>query len=116
MTPDRLDHAERMLTGDGPDGHWPRCSVWLGRTALERAVRQVWLDRHPGVEIHEMRTLLLAVATIVDGGTLRRVGALWDALSRAGHHHHYELTPTAAEIRTWLVEARLLVAALEYRR
>lgn len=112
MSTDHLDHADRMLTGDS---RWPRCSVWLGRTALERAVRQVWLTRHPGVEIHEMTTLLLAVSTIVDAATVRRVGALWDALSRAGHHHHYELTPTAVEIRTWLVEARALVTALEQR-
>lgn len=114
MTTDRLAHAERMLTGDGPDGHWPRCSVWLCRTALERAVHSAWLRRYPGVEIHEMRTQLLALAKVVDADTQRRAGVLWDVLSRAGHHHHYELTPTTAEIRTWLAETRTLVAELDH--
>ena len=25
----------------------------------------------------------------------------WTGLSRAGHHHAYELAPTAAELRSW---------------
>jgi len=31
----------------------------------------------------------------------RDAAAAWTALSRACHHHAYELAPTAAELRTW---------------
>jgi hypothetical protein len=33
----------------------------------------------------------------------------WTALSRAGHHHAYELSPTAAELGTWLESVDVLV-------
>lgn len=109
----RLDHADRMLTGSRPDGPWPRCAIWLIRIALERAVSAAWTARYPGPEIHQMRNQLLVLVKVVDNDTQYRIGVLWDALSRAGHHHHYELTPTTAEIRSWLDEARALIARLE---
>lgn len=59
-----------------------------------------------------MRAQLLALRVVVDVDTQYRIGELWGALSRAGHHHH-ELSPTAAELRGWWVEAQTLVTRLD---
>jgi hypothetical protein len=116
MAPDitlRLDHADRILATPDSGGLWPRGAVWLTRIALENSVRAAWKRRYPTSWVHGMDNQLLAMSRIVDDDTLRRVTMLWTVLSRAGHHHHYELTPTAAEIRGWLVETRKLIHRLD---
>ena len=43
-----------------------------------------------------------------------RAGHAWSALSRACHHHAYELAPTAAELRAWIeVVERMVQPAAE---
>lgn len=55
-----------------------------------------------------MRSQLLALAAVAGEDTGHRTTQLWNALSRAGHHRHYELAPTAGELREWLEQARRL--------
>ncbi|WP_329423857.1 hypothetical protein OG339_25550 [Streptosporangium sp. NBC_01495] len=42
----------------------------------------------------------------------RRVSGAWAALSAACHHHGYELSPTAGELRALYNEVRLLTEHL----
>ena len=74
--------AEELIgirDGGGAD-LWPKTSAVLGRQALEGALRDFWLAQE--------------------------TSAPWSAPSRACHHHSYELSPTAGELRAWLTTAR----------
>lgn len=109
----RLRYADAVLTGNDITGVWPRCTAWLIRLALEHAMNQLWTASHPEMAQCPMRAQLLTLGAVVDTDTQHRVSELWRTLSRAGHHHHYELSPTTAELRRWLAEARILVTRLE---
>jgi hypothetical protein len=57
-----------------------------------------------------MRVQLIFLRTYLGDAELAgRAGHAWSALSRACHHHAYELAPTAAELEGWLVVAEELV-------
>jgi hypothetical protein len=71
----------------------------------------LWVTSHPGVAECPMQAQLLALRMVVDVDTQYRIGELWGALSPAGHHHG--LSPTAAELRGWLVETQTLVTHLD---
>jgi hypothetical protein len=109
----RLDHAELLLAGPDFTAVWPRCACWLLRLAVEHALRQFWCSRRPEVADCSWRSQLLALRKFTDADTQHRVCDLWNTLSRAGHHHQYELAPTETELRRWLNEARLLAVQLE---
>lgn len=49
---------------------------------------------------------------VVDERVGRDYGELWATLSRAAHHHAYELAPTSAELRGWLDDATDVVTRL----
>lgn len=108
----RLDQAEKLLDGESSNGTWPRCAIWLTRLALENELDQLWDRRNPEVRGCTRRSQFLALGVVIDGATSYRVAELWTTLSRAAHHHHYELAPTVAELRGWLNEARPLCAHL----
>ncbi|MGH4015687.1 MAG: hypothetical protein ACRDSL_17540 [Pseudonocardiaceae bacterium] len=95
----RLDYADALLTGSELAGLWPRCTTWLIRLALEHALNQLWAATHPAIADCTRRAQLLALGAVVDADTQHRVHESWTTLSRAGHHHHYELAPTAAELQ-----------------
>lgn len=109
---DRLDLAEKLLDGGALAGVWPRCVVWMIRLAVEHEIDDFWRRRRPELLACNRRSQLLALGVVVDDELRHRATALWTALSRAAHHHHYELAPTAAELRTWLRDARRLCADL----
>lgn len=56
--------------------------------------------------------LVLALTGVVDKRLGRDYGELWATLSRAAHHHAYELALTSAELRGWLDDATRVVARL----
>ena len=89
--------ADRPL-GD-TRGLWPRAAVFLARQSLEVAIRTYWSAKAPGVEESSMSAQLLCLGTWVSDAPLaRRAYHAWSALSRASHHHPYELTPTRDEL------------------
>lgn len=108
----RLDYADTLLHAEQFTGMWPRCVCWLMRLALERELRQFWLSHCPEMAACSGRAQLLALGRFADEQTQQRASQLWHALSRAGHHHQYELAPTEAELLSWLNESRLLMAKL----
>lgn len=99
----RLAVAHRFLHDPGlvEPGVWPRACTWLIRLALEHAVDDFWTAHRPEVATASRRAQLLVLTRTVDADLGRRGTELWHVLSRAAHHHAYELAPTAAELREW---------------
>ncbi len=100
-----LETADGLLGRAEPAtaGLWPRASAILGLEALEASLDQLWRNR--GLELRgcTMRTQLICLRRYLDDGALAaRAGHAWSALSRASHHHPYELAPTAVELGSWL--------------
>lgn len=109
----RLRYAVTVLTAATGVTNWPRCATWLIRLALEGALIQLWRSRCPELMECSARAQLLALGKFTDADTQYRVSELWHTLSRAGHHHHFELSPTTQEIREWLHEAADLASRLD---
>ena len=106
MTPvEILEAADTLLgTKRNTRAHgWPRVVAVLGRHAIEEALQQYWILREPGLERCSGRAQLLCLAVYLSDGDLARdTVAAWSDLSRACHHHPYELAPTADELRSLL--------------
>ncbi len=62
-----------------------------------------------------MRAQLLCLREYTDHRVAARADAVWGALSNACHDHHYELAPTAAELRAWHAEVRGILQAMNSR-
>ena len=115
MTGDLLDHARRLITGpDGPIGVWPRAAALLARQALEDALDRLWRLSVPQMRQASRRTQMICLGMLLkDEALIADVRAVWSSLSRACHHHHYELAPTAAELEGWIQQTERLLTALE---
>lgn len=111
-----LDAADGLLRGApaGAAGFWPRACAWLLRLALEAAVNERWARERPEVVRVSMRARLLSLhsARALEPTVPARAEYLWAALSRTVHHHPYELSPTAAELRGWYQDIRTLADEL----
>lgn len=110
----RLAVADRLLQDPGlvEPGVWPRACTWLIRLALEHAVDNFWAASRPEMAEVSRRAQLLTLTRTVDADLGRRGTELWHVLSRAAHHHAYELAPTAAELREWHGEVHGVVRGL----
>ena len=100
-----LGLARGMLGRVDPDtaGLWPRASALLACRALEATMQRLWERRTLDLQGRSMRVQLICLRTYLgDADLAARAGHAWSALSRACHHHPYELAPTAAELRGWL--------------
>lgn len=101
-----------------PDPHtagiWPRASALLTRHALEAALDDLWRRRAPGLERCSMRAQLLCLPTYLraDDDLATRASFAWTGLSRASHHHAYELPPTAVELSSWIETVEELAGRL----
>jgi hypothetical protein len=106
MTPDQLLDAARMMVRrprPGTAGLWSRAAALLGRQALEAQLDQLWSRTAPGIERASTNCQLLCLpAFLADRGLAGRAAHAWAALTRACHHHPYELPPTAEELERWL--------------
>ncbi|WP_181778861.1 hypothetical protein [Pseudonocardia pini] len=113
----RLDVADRILHAPDlvEDGAWPRACTWLIRLALEHGLDDFWATHRPEVAEVSRRAQLLTLTRTVDSDLGSRATELWYALSRAAHHHAYELAPTGAELRTWHTDVHLLTEDLRSR-
>jgi hypothetical protein len=104
MTPQELlAQADRLLTTavPGTEACWPRACAWLIRLALEETLDQYWARELPEAALCGMRPQLLLLPAYAGTSVAERARDTWTGLSRAAHHHAYELAPTAAELRTW---------------
>lgn len=100
-----LEMAGRLLGRAEPAtaGLWPRASALLGLQALEASLLRLWKRRALDLHVCTMRTQLICLRTYLEDAALAaRAGHAWSALSRACHHHPYELAPTSTELGSWL--------------
>ncbi len=115
-----LGDADRLLSGDrrANGAWWPRATAFLLRSALELELAAYWARVEPGVEACSMRAQLTVLRRPEYAGpdTGTDVAAAWHALSRACHHHAYELAPTLAELRSWAEAVRRTATALRQVR
>lgn len=109
-----LAEADRLLTTATPDtqARWPRACAWLIRLALENALDQYWAQTLPEAALCGMRPQLLLLPRYAGTSVAERARDAWTGLSRAAHHHAYELAPTAAELRSWLTDVSQLASDL----
>jgi hypothetical protein len=109
---DLLDMADGLLRRADPAtaGLWPRASALLALRALEATLGRLWERRTLDFEGCSMRTQLICLRSYLEDTHLAaEAGHAWSALSRACHHHPYELAPTSAELRTWFSVVRELI-------
>ena len=99
--PTLLDYADQLLDGEfGLGARGPRTAALLARTVLEE-----WLDEQsaswssPTLGFPTARSKIVALGAVRGASVGERTRRVWHALSRAVHHHAYELQPSAAEIR-----------------
>jgi hypothetical protein len=103
--PEVLDVARTLLHRADPAtaGLWPRAAALLGRQALEASLDQFWKQKK--IALDECATLPQLICLreyLPDAHLAGRIHHAWGALSRACHHHPYELAPTVGEIGLWL--------------
>lgn len=105
-----LDYAEQVLDGTvSLESSGPRTAALLARCALEE-----WLDAESaswhtgGYPYPSTKSKLVALEALTDRERGARAQQIWNALSRAVHHHAYELQPSAAEVRYLVTQVRRL--------
>jgi hypothetical protein len=102
---DLLGGARQLLTRTdaATAGLWPRAAALLARQALERRIDRFWSEQGTSLDGCSARAKLICLsARHPDPALARRVAHAWQALSRACHHHPYELPPTARELEGWM--------------
>ena len=111
-----LDVAGGLLGRGDPAtaGLWPRASAILALQALEAGLLRLWERRAIDLRGCSMRTQLICLRSYLDDARLAaRASHAWSALSRACHHHAYELAPTAGELRSWFSAVSELVERVD---
>ena len=94
-----LDQAAAVL--EDPTAHSNRGACWIARAALESAVDELLEDRNCSATDASMRSklTLLQATSDPDDDLAGRAEYAWSRLSQACHHHAFELSPTASEVR-----------------
>ncbi len=115
MTTDLIRYARRLIKRrEGPEGVWPRAAALLTRQALEDSMDRLWEATYPGAKSASRATQLACLGLMfADKRLVSDVRSAWASLSRACHHHHYELGPTAAELERWILQTEHLVDVLK---
>lgn len=104
-SPATLQLARELLSRADPStaGLWPRAAALLIRQALEEAVDSYWTARQLPLESLSTHAQLVCLRLIAKDDDLPgRLHEAWGALSRACHHHPYELAPTSGELAAWI--------------
>lgn len=105
---DLVGSARDVLRHDSPStaGLWPRASAALARQAIEMSMDDLWQLRAPGLQYTSTRCQLLCLRDFLGDSVLAgRAAAAYAGLSRAMHHHPYELPPTHGELLGWVTTA-----------
>jgi hypothetical protein len=117
MTPEAtLAAAQRLL--DRKDaktvGVWPRAAALLARQALEQGIEAYWRRRGVALDRLSTRPQLICLSRYLGNKDLAgRAAHAWSSLTRACHHHPYELSPSHAELRNWLASVADILTAME---
>lgn len=112
-SPTGLLAAAREVASTCNEPYRPRAVALLGRQALEAALDDHWRTRAPGVEECPMRTQLICLPVFLSDAPLaERASYAWWALTRACHHHPYDLAPTPSELADLLGTVEELTAQL----
>jgi hypothetical protein len=110
---DMLAAARDLLERVDPTtaGIWPRATALLTRQSLEAALDALWRHRAPGLELCSARAQMICLPSqLHDNEELaERVSYTWAALSRACHHHPYDLSPTSSELLGWITTVEQLI-------
>ena len=109
-----LQLARDLLTRADPStaGLWPRAAALLIRQALEEAVDTYWRARQLPLDSLPTQAQLVCLRLMApEGAPPAHLHAAWGALSRACHHHPYELAPTARELANWIDVVEQFAAA-----
>lgn len=96
-----LDEARRLLAKAPGDtgGMWPKAVALLTRQSLESALDDFWRWKAPGAQLASRYAQLICIGAFVkDDRVAAGIRSAWNDLSRACHHHAYELAPTADEL------------------
>lgn len=103
-----LEQASAVLGEATPYSN--RAACWLARASLESTVDDLLAVRHRSAPEATMRSKLavLQVAYEQHPEVAVRAEYAWNGLSRACHHHAFELTPAGSEVQ-YLID---LVATL----
>jgi hypothetical protein len=105
-----LEAADELLAKpiEALAGRWPRAVAILTRQAIEGLLFDLWRATSPGVEAASSRAQFLVLRGRIEPAVALEAEFAWAALSRACHHHPYELVPTASELGGWLDAADTL--------
>ena len=105
-----LDYADRLLDGEFDLGaRGPRIAALLTRSVLEEWIEEQsesWLT--PSLGYPTTRSKIVALGAIRGSEISERARRAWHRLSRAVHHHAYELQPTTSEVRELVSAVREL--------
>ncbi|EHI14665.1 hypothetical protein [Mycolicibacterium thermoresistibile] len=106
-----LDYAEDALDGTVSLGsRAPRTAAVLARCALEDWLNEQSADwcGPPDRGGPTTASKLVVLGTLHGSDVGEQVKRLWHGLSRACHHHAYELQPSAGEIQALIAQVRAL--------
>lgn len=93
---------------------WPQAAALLARQGLEAGLDQFWSRQLPGMTRASRATQLACLEQYLrDTELVRGLRVAWASLTRACHHHPYELAPTAPELERWLDEVDGLIRRLD---
>lgn len=105
MSPAQLLAAARSMVDDASEateGVWSRAAAHLARQSLESGMKIRLSKQIPWVEEQSFHVQLLCLHDVATRDVAERAAYVWAALSRATHHHGYELPPTAPSLRAWI--------------
>lgn len=97
---DLLAMAESVMARARPEtaGLWPRAAALLARQALEAALDEFWRERGLALDACPTRAQLLCLREYLPKERAGEVYEAWAVLTRACHHHAYEVAPTVWEL------------------
>ena len=93
---------------------WGRAAAVLARQAVELSLDEFWAQRSlPMLESTARGQFLALRLYLADDGLAADGHATWSLLSRACHHHPYDLQPSRDEVLGWIDAAERFHGVLQ---
>lgn len=93
---------------------WGRAAAVLARQAVELSLDEFWAQRSmPMIDASARGQFLALRLYLADEAMAAEGHATWSLLSRACHHHPYDLQPSRDEVLGWIDAAERFHAALQ---